>query len=64
MKILTTEEAAKKLGISARRVRALIESGALPAQLLGKTWIIQSDDLAKVKHRPTGRPTKYSKRKI
>ena len=38
--MLTTSEAAKMLGISARRVVALIESGDLLAERFGRQWIV------------------------
>ena len=53
---ITTAEAAKRLGISAIRVRQLIASGRLPAVKLGRDWLIQVADLDLVQHRPTGRP--------
>lgn len=56
--LLTTRQAAKRLGISPRRVRALIASGRLPATKHGSAWAIQEKDLELVKERPTGRPPK------
>jgi excisionase family DNA binding protein len=61
MKILNTKQAAKILGINASRVRQLILSGRLPAQKLGRDWIIQEKDLKKVSHRKPGRPKKERK---
>ena len=55
---LTTHKAAVELGISARRVRALIEAGRLPAVRFGNLWVIEARHLAKVNERPTGRPRK------
>ena len=40
MKLLTTTEAAARLNISTRRVRALIAKGRLPAYLHGRDWLI------------------------
>lgn len=56
--LLTTHQAARALGISPRRVRALIASGRLPATKHGAMWVIRVDDLELVKERPTGRPPK------
>lgn len=54
---LTTSEAAKHLGISQRRVIALIESGRLPAQKVGGIWLIRKEDLSLVEDRKPGRPS-------
>jgi excisionase family DNA binding protein len=56
--VLDTKTAAKELGISPRRVQALITAGKLPAQILGGTYIINRADLAKVRNRKPGRPKK------
>lgn len=61
MKILTTKQAAKTLGINDSRVRQLILSGRLPAQKIGRDWIIQEKDLKKVSDRKPGRPKKERK---
>jgi len=58
--MLISSQAAKALGVSPRRVLALIKSGRLPAQKLGRDWIINSKDLAKVSSRPPGRPKKVA----
>lgn len=60
--MLTTTQAASILGVSPRRVLALIEAGRLPAQKVGRDWIIQEADLEAVKERrqgwPKGKPRK------
>jgi excisionase family DNA binding protein len=56
---LSTRQAAKRLGISKRRVRQLCESGRLsPAKKLGTNWFIHPDALESgaVKNRKPGRP--------
>lgn len=58
MEILNTTAAAEKLNVSAIRVRQLIKNGRLPAQKVGRDYIIQEKDLALVAHRQTGRPAK------
>ncbi len=58
MEILNTATAAKKLNVSAIRVRQLSREGRLPAQKVGRDYIIQEKDLALVADRPTGRPPK------
>lgn len=57
-KRLTVKQAASELGISVPRVHQLIQEERLPAEKLGRDWIIESSDLEKVKIRPTGRPPK------
>jgi excisionase family DNA binding protein len=52
---ISTEEAAKRLDISIRRVQALIASGRLPAQKKGRDYEIWSADLERVKSRAPGR---------
>lgn len=61
MEILTTAEAADRLGVSPRRIRALIKAKKLPAQLFGGVYMINAKDLAKVKDRKPGRPRKGGK---
>jgi excisionase family DNA binding protein len=61
MNLLTTKEASEKLGISAIRVRQLIQSGRLPAQKLGRDHLINESDLQLVKVRTNGRPKKETK---
>ena len=61
MKILSTAEAAELLGVSPRRIRALIKADKLPAEKFGTAYMINEKDLAKVKVRTTGRPKKGGK---
>ena len=58
MSLITTAEAAEKLGIHQTRVQVLIRNGRLPARLMGGTYIIEESDLALVANRKTGRPKK------
>jgi excisionase family DNA binding protein len=53
---LTTAQAAQKLGISPRRVLALIEAERLPAKPFGRVYMIEEKDLKLVKNRKPGRP--------
>ena len=54
--MLTTKQAAARLNISIRRVRALIYAGRLPATKAGRDWLITEQDLADYTPRPAGRP--------
>ena len=58
MEILTTKQAADILGITQRRINALIQAGKLPAQVFGGVYMIQESDLALVSDRKAGRPKK------
>jgi excisionase family DNA binding protein len=57
-KLISSKEAAEKLGLSLRRVQALITSGRLPAQKIGNSYVVNEKDLELVKERTPGRPAK------
>lgn len=61
MNLLTTKEVAGLLGVSVRRVHALIEAGRLPAQKYGRDYLINENDVNLVIERKPGRPRKESK---
>lgn len=55
--LITTAEAARRLGIKPVTVRWLITTGVLPARRLGRDWMIDPADLAKARdRRRPGRP--------
>jgi excisionase family DNA binding protein len=57
MKLLNTSEAASALGVSARRVRQLIDEEKLSAQKVGRDYAIQESALEGVKvYGKAGRP--------
>jgi len=56
MKIIGTTEAGIRLGVTANRVRALIISGRLRAQKVGRDYAINPSDLKAVEKRTPGRP--------
>jgi excisionase family DNA binding protein len=58
MNLLSTQQAAEKLGIDDSRVRRLIMEGRLPAMRVGRAYLIQEEDLALVADRKPGRPPK------
>jgi excisionase family DNA binding protein len=58
MNLLSTQQAAKRLGVSDARIRRLILDGRLPSQKVGRDHLIREEDLALVTDRPTGRPKK------
>jgi len=60
MALITTQQAAEKLGVTRRRVLALIKSKQLPATNAAPDgerayWQIQERDLKLVEMQPTGR---------
>ena len=60
---LTTNEAAKRLGVSRRRVLALIAGERFPAQKFGRDYLIDEKDLELVADRKPGRPSKQASKR-
>lgn len=58
MEDLSVAEAAKVLGVSARRIRALLENGHLPGRQVGGRWLLSSRDVEQRRRVPHegGRP--------
>jgi excisionase family DNA binding protein len=63
MGLISTSEAAEKLGVHITRVQVLIREGRLPAQKIGGTYVVDEDDLKLVKDRKPGRPRKAQSEK-
>ena len=57
-KMLTTPQVAERLGVTVRRVQALIAAGRLPSQQFGRDHLIIESDLRLVEDRKPGRPSK------
>jgi excisionase family DNA binding protein len=57
--LITTTEAASRLGVNQSRVRQLILSGQLPGKKYGRDWMVDEDDLSRYQEvrRPVGRPS-------
>lgn len=56
MDLMTTEDAAIRLGVSTRRVRALIDQGDLNAELVGRMYLVTPESLSRLAaHRADGR---------
>jgi len=53
---LTTGSAARELGVTPGRVRAMIAAGRLQATLAGRDWLIHPKSLDAVRDRKPGRP--------
>jgi excisionase family DNA binding protein len=62
MEFLTTKQAAERLGITPRRVVALVTAGRLPAQKFGRDYMIREKDLKLVEDRKVGRPKKIQEK--
>ena len=56
--LLTTQQVAEKLGVTAGRVRQMIIDGQLPATKMGRDNFIKESDLKLVEDRKPGRPSK------
>ena len=58
--MLTTHEAADRLGINARSVARLIKTGAIQATKRGRDYLIELDEVDRyaTERRPVGRPRK------
>jgi excisionase family DNA binding protein len=61
MDFLTTLEVAEKLGVTRRRILALIQAGRLPASKFGNAYMVKKTDLKLVEERKVGRPKKSPK---
>ncbi len=55
---LTAQQVAERLGVTVRRVQAMIKDGRLPASRFGRALVIRESDLALVADRKAGRPPK------
>lgn len=49
IRMVTTDEAADRLGVSRRRVLVLIHEGRIKAKQFGRTWVVDEKSLASVK---------------
>jgi excisionase family DNA binding protein len=58
MKMLTTGEVAERLGVTVQRIHQFIKDERLPAQKMGRDYLIDENDLKRIEDRPTGRPPK------
>lgn len=65
MKLLSTSEAASKLGVTERRVRSMITEGKLPAHKLGRDYAIEEQLLKTVPvYCKRGRPSRETVAKV
>jgi excisionase family DNA binding protein len=64
MNLLTTKEVAERLGVTVRRVQALIQAGRLPAQKVGRDFLIQEKDIKLIEDRKPGRPKASAAKRV
>lgn len=53
---LTLEEAARRFGVTRRRVQAMVTSGSLPAEKRGSQWFVHAGDVRMADHNRDPRP--------
>ena len=58
MSLITTPEAAERLGVTVTRVQQMIVAGRLPAEKMGRDYFIKEEDLKLIADRKPGRPPK------
>jgi excisionase family DNA binding protein len=64
MNIVSTAEAAERLGVSTRRILALIKEGKITAKKVGRDYVIEEKALAAVKtYGKPGRPARKASKK-
>ena len=64
MKLLSVKDAAKRLGVSDRRIRAMIKEGKIKALNIAGGYVIEESELEGVKtYGKPGRPKKESSKK-
>ena len=64
MKLISAKDAAEKLGVSDRRIRAMIKEGKIKAVNVGGGYVIEESDLKNVQvHGKAGRPAKVKNEK-
>ena len=61
MKLISAKDAAEKLGVSDRRIRAMIKEGKIKATNVAGGYVIEESELKNVQtYRKPGRPPKES----
>lgn len=57
-KLLTTKEVAELVGLTYVRINQLIKDGTLPAEKVGRDYMIKESDVELIKQRPETRGRK------
>ena len=63
MELISTAEVAHRLGIHHYSVCRIIRDGRLRAQKIGKSWVVMSEDVAKLAKTYEARPGRPKKHK-
>lgn len=58
IKLLSVAEVAERLGVTRARVNQFINEKRLPAQRIGRSFVVREEDLGLIENRKTGRPSK------
>jgi excisionase family DNA binding protein len=60
VKVVGTQEAAMRLGVTTTRIATMIRFGIIKAQKIGRSWVIEESEVIRVQKlsRPPGRPPK------
>lgn len=58
IKLLSVAEVAERLGVTRARVNQFINEQRLPAQRIGRSFVINEQDLKLIQDRKVGRPLK------
>jgi excisionase family DNA binding protein len=63
MGVIGTDEASRRLGVTPSRLTAMIRTGIIRAQKIGRTWVLEESEVARVAklERKAGRPPKKRK---
>jgi len=56
--LITTSEAAERLGLTVRAIQKMIEAGRLAAQKVGRDYLIDPNALGNIPKQASGRPPK------
>jgi excisionase family DNA binding protein len=56
--LLSTAEVARRLGVTRAWAARMMKDGHLPAQKVGRSYVVRAEDLEQFERRPVGRPRK------
>jgi excisionase family DNA binding protein len=65
MALIGTAEVSKQLGLTMGRIRTMIASGIIKAEKVGRDWLVEESEVARLKatERKRGRPASRTKKK-